>query len=230
MSDKTIEQKLTELKKTIDFKWRVQSTFPKAAPTHAIMIPYVDARDVQERLDKVIGASGWQNDFKSVGDRLMGGIGILINNEWVWKWDRGMPSQTEKEKGEASDAFKRAAVQWGINRDAYSVGTIKLSVKEYNGKYYPCDGKGQFLKGAKLYEVCNTLAKITDLENYDIDISSEYLSEMGKLKHYEELTPTHKRWKDAIKSLKDGNATIDEICNNFEISEENRLKLMSDAI
>jgi len=178
METKPIEQKLQELKKTIDFKWRVQSMIPnKANPSHAIMIPYVDARDVQEQLDSIIGISGWQNDFKDIGGRLFGGIGILINNEWIWKWDRGVASQTEKEKGEASDCFKRAAVEWGINRDAYTVGTVKLKVKEYNGKHYPCDDNGKFLKGKELFDKCNSIAKITELENYDIEISESVLAD-----------------------------------------------------
>lgn len=228
METKTIEQKLLELKKTIDFKWRVQSMYPnKTNPTHAIMIPYVDARDVQERLDEVIGASGWQNDFKAVGDRLFGGIGILINGQWVWKWDRGIASQTEKEKGEASDCFKRAAVEWGINRDAYMVGTVKLKVKEFNSKFYPCDEKGQFLKGKKLFDTCNQIAKITELENYDIEITDSYLSELGE---DETLTPNHIKWGWAIKSLKAGNTTIEEIEKHYYISPENKQKLIDEAI
>lgn len=174
---KTIEEKLSELKKTIPFKWRVQSTYPKVNPTHAIMIPYVDARDIDERLDEVIGASGWQNDFKVVDNKLFGGIGIYINDQWVWKWDVGTASQTEKEKGMASDAYKRSAVHWGINREAYQIGTVKIKVKEYQGKHYPCDESGNFLKGTKLYDNCNKLAKISELEGFDIEITKEYFSE-----------------------------------------------------
>ena len=142
-----------------------------------IMIPYIDARDVQDRLDCVIGASGWQNKFEDIGGKLHCSIGIKINGEWVWKSDRGTASQTEKEKGEASDAFKRAAVMWGINREAYQVGTVKLKCKESGGKYYPADDNGKFLKGEQLYKLCNYLAKITDLDNYSIELTDTHLSE-----------------------------------------------------
>lgn len=172
-----IEEKLVELKKTINFKWRVQSAYPKSQPTMVIMIPYIDARDVQERLDTVIGASGWQNKYEQIGNSLHCSIGIKIDNEWVWKSDRGVASQTEKEKGEASDAFKRCAVMWGINRDAYQVGTVKLNCRESGGKYYPADANGKFLKGEALYAVCNSMAKITDLENYDIELTSTQLTD-----------------------------------------------------
>ena len=226
MSEKSIESKLLELKKTIDFKWRVQSMYPKTNPTNAIMIPYVDARDVQQRLDDVIGSSGWQSDFKDIGGRLFGGIGIIINNEWIWKWDRGVASQTEKEKGEASDCFKRAAVLWGINRDAYLVGTVKLKVKEYGGKSYPCDDNGKFLKSQELYAHCNRLAKITDLDNYDIEITEGYLSEGLS----NELTPYHPRWSEAVKSLKNNDTTLAEIEKHFTLSEANKQLLIDEAI
>lgn len=42
-------------------------------------------------------------------------------SEWVWKWDTGSESNVEKEKGQVSDAFKRAAVKWGIGRFLYDL-------------------------------------------------------------------------------------------------------------
>lgn len=110
--------KIQELKKPLSFKWRVQS-FSKHKPV-ASCIPYVDSRDVQNRLDEVCGAGNWQDDYKEIKGNVYAGIGIFIEDRWVWKWDCGKESQIEKEKGEASDAFKRAAVKWGIARDAYN--------------------------------------------------------------------------------------------------------------
>ena len=175
---KTIEEKLKELKAPVELKWRVQSAMPKLTPTHVIMIGYVDARDVMDRLDEVIGAGAWQSDFKSINNKDYGGIGILINGEWIWKWDVGSESNTEKDKGLASDAFKRAGVKWGINRYAYSLGTVKLQCKMYNGKPYPCDDRGNFLRGKKLYDTCNKLVNVDDLEISSIEISDTLLSEM----------------------------------------------------
>ena len=56
----------------------------------------------------------WQNDFKVVDGVLYGGIGIWDDEIalWVWKWDAGTESNTEAEKGRASDAFKRAGFKW----------------------------------------------------------------------------------------------------------------------
>lgn len=170
MSEEIIN-KINKLKKTIPFKWRVQSEIKGKALVR--MIAYVDARDVAEQLDKVIGPENWTDTFKEVKGSLFCSIGINVGGVWVHKSDCGVASRTEKEKGESSDAFKRAAVKWGINRDAYKVGMLDIPAKEFNGKKYPCDENGKFLKGQQLYDYCNEIAKISELENYDIDLESD---------------------------------------------------------
>lgn len=109
---------LKQLKKEIPCKWRVQS-FSKNKPS-AQCVAYIDARQVSDLLDEVVGQENWQVDYKEANGLLMAGIGIQINNQWVWKWDTGSESNIEKEKGHVSDAFKRAGVQWGIGRFLYS--------------------------------------------------------------------------------------------------------------
>ena len=105
------------------------------------LLLYKTARTDANMLDEVIGESNWQNDFKVIDGVLFGGIGIKENGEWVWKWDCGTESNTEKEKGEASDAFKRAGFKWGIGRELYTAPNIKIkpedltSLKEYQGKW-----------------------------------------------------------------------------------------------
>ncbi len=108
---------LKELKKEIPFKWRVQS-FSKFKP-QAQCVAYIDARQAMNLLDEVLGEGGWQSDYKEIKGNVYAGIGIKISDEWVWKWDTGAESNIEKEKGEASDSFKRAGVKWGIGRFLY---------------------------------------------------------------------------------------------------------------
>ncbi|MEY3232716.1 MAG: hypothetical protein RLZ54_1010 [Candidatus Parcubacteria bacterium] len=168
------------LKKTIPFKWRVQSAIPKTNPTHVQMIAYVDARDVAEHLDTIVGAENWCDKYYEVKGNLFCSIGIKVNDEWIFKSDCGTESRTEKEKGESSDAFKRAAVKWGINRDAYRVGMIKLPCKLYNGQPYPTDSNGKFLKGQDLFDVCNKVAQVDLLENYNLEDDTQ-LTELKSL-------------------------------------------------
>ena len=77
---------------------------------------------------------------------LFAGVGIKIDDEWVWKWDTGSESQVEKEKGQVSDAFKRACVQWGIGRFLYSMDIkyVKANDKKTQAnKPYVVDDSGQ---------------------------------------------------------------------------------------
>lgn len=87
-----------------------------------LMLDYVTARFVQDRLDAAVGPANWQTIFESLpSGAVRCGIGIRPpgEGEWITKWDVGVPSNIEPDKGAHSDAFKRAAVQWGIARDLY---------------------------------------------------------------------------------------------------------------
>lgn len=84
----------------------------------------------------------WQNDFKVIDGKMYGGIAIYNKDlkEWLWRWDCGVESNTEKEKGEASDCFKRAGFKWGIGIELYSAPFIWCNVptkKNASGKYIP---------------------------------------------------------------------------------------------
>ncbi len=155
---------LEDLKKEIPFKWRVQS----ANQYGASCVAYIDARQVQDLLDEACGSENWQckysehkgNLFCEIGINVTNGTGIDINPLWVWKSDCGTESNVEKQKGEASDAFKRAGVMWGIGRFLYSKTIVKLPVKEKNGKYIPYSEKtGKFVYGDNISKWCNALSK-----------------------------------------------------------------------
>jgi len=147
---------LEDLKKELPYKWRVQS----ANKYGATCVAYIDARDVQDLLDEVCGQDGWQVAYREHKGNLFARIGIRCNqNSFVWKEDCGTESNVEKQKGEASDAFKRAAVMWGVGRFLYSLGTVKLPTKEKNGKFIPYSEKtGKFIYDAELItKWCNSL-------------------------------------------------------------------------
>ena len=125
---------LKELKRKIPYQWRVQS-FSKHKPV-ATCVAYIDARDVMDLLDEVVGPENWQSDYKDVDGQMFAGIGIQtfrgIENApaWVWKWDTGSESNVEAEKGQASDSFKRAAVKWGIGRFLYDLPVRTVAANE----------------------------------------------------------------------------------------------------
>ena len=106
-----------------------------------VLLLYKTARTDADLLDEMYGPMGWSNDFKVIDGVLYGGIGIqAAEGNWIWKWDAGTESNTEAEKGRASDAFKRAGFKWGLGRELYSAPFIfipagKCTVKESGGRY-----------------------------------------------------------------------------------------------
>lgn len=102
------------------------------------MLLYKDARCDMNILDETVGEFNWQRDHKEIKGTVYCGVGIFHGsieqigqgvNPWVWKWDAGSESYTEKEKGEASDSFKRACVNWGIGRELYTAPLIFIRAK-----------------------------------------------------------------------------------------------------
>lgn len=112
-----------------DIDFRVQSINKGG---YATILAYKDARVDMNRLDSALGAENWQRDVKLVNGVLYGGVGIYNDKikEWIWKWDAGTESNTEKEKGQSSDAFKRACFNLGIGRELYDYPVISVKLKD----------------------------------------------------------------------------------------------------
>lgn len=94
------------------------------------LLLYKNARVDRQILDETFGQFGWMNDYKELKGNMYCGVGVYDNSTgyWIWKWDCGTESNTEKEKGEASDAFKRACFKWGIGIELYTAPFIFLPV------------------------------------------------------------------------------------------------------
>lgn len=114
--------------------WRVGAT--TNAKDKGIALAYLDARDVMERLDEVVGPGNWQRRYPwSDGKRLCCEIGIRVGDTWVWKGDGSGETDYEAEKGAFSAAFKRAAVSWGVGRYLYDLPNIWFPIQS-RGKSY----------------------------------------------------------------------------------------------
>ena len=92
------------------------------------LLLYKTARVDRAILDEEFSTMNWQNDFKVIDGKMYGGIAVRDeDNNWVWKWDCGTESNTEAEKGQASDCFKRAGFKWGIGVELYTAPFIWLN-------------------------------------------------------------------------------------------------------
>ncbi len=138
---------IQDLKKPFDrdeIEWRIQSSGIKGnGEVWAKIIAYVQARAVMDRLDYVCGPHAWSDQYVFEPKGVMCGITIQgqIEGKGCYnqtKWDGAEPTQVESFKGGLSDAFKRAAVKWGIGRYLYSweVQFAEISMKAQKGWNY----------------------------------------------------------------------------------------------
>ena len=137
--------KLFRLLRADEIEARIQSVQKNGC----IVLLYKDARCDMNILDETFGASNWQRNHEIIDGNLYCNVGINFKgedgfNNWVWKQDVGTESNTEKEKGQASDSFKRACFNWGIGRELYTSPFIYIPLSEEeivkdkngNGKCY----------------------------------------------------------------------------------------------
>lgn len=125
-----------------DIECRVQS----AKENGLILLLYKNARVDMNILDETVGGENWQREHYECKGNLFCRVGIKTDNGWVYKSDCGTESNTDAQKGEASDSFKRACFNWGIGRELYTSPFIwinsencKILKTEKNGKpFYNC--------------------------------------------------------------------------------------------
>lgn len=142
--------------------WRVGST--NADKTKGMALAFIDARDVMTRLDEVCGVGNWQCDYPHANGKTVCRIGIDVSGgdpskveRWVWKADGAGDSDVEAEKGALSDAFKRAAVRWGIGRYLYGLPSPWVEIEQR--------GRSSIIKKDEYAKLEGMLEKVTsDLE------------------------------------------------------------------
>ena len=108
------------------------------------LLLYKDARVDQDILDETVGAMNWQRKHTRDNANCIVEIWDKEKGQWIGKEDTGTESYTEKEKGLASDSFKRACFNWGIGRELYTspfiwVGADKVKIEQKNGKFITYD-------------------------------------------------------------------------------------------
>jgi len=97
---------------------------------------YKTARTDMDILDEIFGIDGWQVEYHTIDGKLFCNLGVFSEAKvgWIWKESNGAESNIEAEKGQASDAFKRAGFMFGIGRELYSAPKIWLdsSISPYD--------------------------------------------------------------------------------------------------
>lgn len=131
-----------------DIHWRVGSTNKRAfengnaTKRKGLPLAYIDARNVMNRLDEVVGPENWRDSYHETAKRLLCKIEIRLDTgEWIGKTDGAGDTDMEGQKGGISDSFKRAAVKWGIGRYLYDTKTPWIELNDWWGLPDNFDGR-----------------------------------------------------------------------------------------
>ena len=110
---------------------------------YASLLLYKDARVDQRLLDETFGSFNWQRSHEIIDGNLYCTVSVWDSQKGIWvsKQDVGTESDTEKEKGQASDSFKRACFNWGIGRELYTAPRIYIKLENGEWKDNTFNGK-----------------------------------------------------------------------------------------
>lgn len=171
------------------------------------LLLYQDARVGMTMLDETVGPMGWKREHQLIGDRLYCIVSIWDDEkkQWVSKMDVGTESNTEPEKGQASDSFKRAVVNWGVCRELYSAPFIWITPDGYgaderNGKPV-C--KDRFRVSDIGYDQAGNISHLRIINERRLQI----VFEMGYTKEEKKAAKASQKAKEAPKPIGVDNPT-----------------------
>lgn len=148
-----------------DIEVRVQHVTDKGCQ----LLLYKNSRTDMRILDEAVGQENWDCEYSAINGNLFCTVGIRCElpsgeTSWVYKQDVGTKSNMEPDKGEASDAFKRACFKWGIGRELYTAPFIWVDKGTLQKHYQDQKGKWQCRDSFKVDKVSVKDGRITDLK------------------------------------------------------------------
>ena len=229
---------IEDLKKPLsidDIDFRIQSINKGG---YATILVYKNARVDMNRLDEVVGALNWKREHLNSNANCIVSIWCDEKKEWVSKEDTGTESMADKEKGLASDSFKRACFNWGIGRELYDypIMSIKLNADEYTVSNDKVKQTWNFKLKEWKWDVIfeNNILKSLKATDQNNKIRWEYsdnkkIEVKKEAKHIELTKSNTKLWNNCLKALMEGN-TIDEIKEKVSMTKDIQEQLLSEAI
>ena len=174
---------------------------------------YKNARVDRAILDETFGPFRWKNEYTVVNNNLFCSISIKDDQgEWITRQDVGVRSNIEREKGEASDAFKRAAFAWGIGVELYNAPDIDIRLNQ--GEFYT--------KGQNTYPSIKLMVSQLDVdpatrEIITLEIIREDTGETKFLKSRLPLLSTA-QYEKALERVRNGEDIIGKLKESFALN------------
>lgn len=193
----------------------------------ATLLLYKDSRVDMNVLDETVGPLYWKREHSRDNANCTVSIYNKELGEWVSKEDTGTESYTEREKGLASDSFKRACVNWGIGRELYTSPRIKIKCETMpkNNGGYELKNRWEFW-GVEVTEIgYDEAGNINVLE---ISKNNKVIFNMdNNVNHYPEVKKAEQELAKAITEtqrqtllgmMREADVIIDDILAHFKVN------------
>lgn len=187
-----------------DVSFRLQGN-PRDGKTSAVVVAYLDARNVQQRLDDVCDPDGWSFDWQPI---VTNNSAVLVAKgtltiAGVSKSDVGDAGQTEPSKASVSDSLKRAAVLFGIGRYLYDLPTMYAECEKHGAGWYMARGEEDKLRTRYLRPASPATRREPPQTATDTSTPSQGTSQPSQ-------TQTHKNAAKPVASDPDAPATAEQ--------------------
>ncbi len=205
------------------------------------LLLYKDARCDMRLLDETFGSMNWARSHEVIDGNLYCNVSVWDNEKemWITKQDVGTESYTEKEKGQASDSFKRACFNFGIGRELYTAPFIWVNITKDD-----LNANGKIKTTFKVQSIgYNDKREITSLVIVDNKGNKRY--EMGKVIKPKTESQKSEQTDTLAMALQEVNAaqsieTIKQICDNYRAvlgkneifikAVNNKVNIIKDAV
>lgn len=210
------------------------------ASNWATLLLYKNARVDMDILDESVGVLNWKREHKRDNANCVVSIWDDEKKEWISKEDTGTESYTEKEKGLASDSFKRACVNLGIGRELYTSPTIFITPRKdmvkkgREGEFYE-NTKGKYETKTRFYVELIDYDENRNITNLIIR-DNENNVRFSKLdrEHFEKIDKNFDKMKKLIEKVeeKDEKFEREKIWESFGVKMDIQLtcKQVEEAI
>lgn len=187
------------------------------------LLLYKDARVDQKILDEAFGMYGWERTHQSIEGNLYCTVRIWDSEkaQWIEKQDVGTTSYTEKEKGQASDAFKRACVNVGIGRELYTapfiwISSSKANIQKRDNRYTTSE---RFQVREISYNEMREIAAITIVNDRGV-VVYEYQEKKNSSKNQNTTNRiTELQKKELENELKRTGVDIEKVLRRYELKK-----------
>ncbi|MBE5820409.1 MAG: hypothetical protein E7310_06330 [Clostridiales bacterium] len=187
------------------------------------LLLYKTARTDMDILDETVGATNWKCAYQEVKSNMYCGLSIFDKDktEWITKWDCGKESFSDAEKGEASDAFKRAGFKWGIGRELYTAPFIWVSsnnctIEQKNNKFICKDS----------FEVSKIVIKDKKIVQLEIAVKGKVIYQYSKeiKENNTDEYITKEQQKKLFTLANNNNEIVKNVINRYKYEKTNQIK------